>query len=367
MKWSFRLFTLAGTEVRVHATFLLLLLFVAGDGLLRGQGISMALESILFITVMFACVVLHEFGHVLAARGYGIRTPDITLLPIGGVARLERMPRKPSEELVVAISGPLVNVIIAAAIYLGFGISAVLHPGYDFLKSGGFFEKLMVWNIFMVAFNLIPAFPMDGGRVLRAVFAMFMDYGAATRRAASIGQGLAMLVAVYMLLSATLHPMLLLICFFIFMAAGQEAASVAQQEVTRNLRVRDAMLTEFHSLPPDATLRDGVELLLSGTQQDFPVLDSHGGMQGMLTRHDLISALAEKGPSAPVVEVMRACPASTAPADDLSQALDALSAGDCPAMPVLDQSSGKLVGLLTSENVGETLMVRAALMKLRAS
>ena len=367
MKWSFRLFTLAGTEVRVHATFLLLLLFVASDGFLRGQGISAALESVLFITVMFACVVLHEFGHVLAARGYGIRTPDITLLPIGGVARLERMPRKPSEELVVAVSGPLVNVIIAASIYLGLGISAVLHPGYDFLKSGGFFEKLMVWNVFMVAFNLIPAFPMDGGRVLRAVFAMFMDYGTATRRAASIGQGLAMLVAVYMLLNATLHPMLLLICFFIFMAAGQEAAGVAQQEATRNLRVRDAMLTDFRTLPPDATLRDGVELLLAGTQQDFPVLDSHGGMQGMLTRHDLIAALAEKGPSQPVVEVMRPCPETTAPATDLSQALDALSASDCPAMPVLEPGSGRLLGLLTTENVGETLMVHAALMKLRSA
>ena len=367
MKWSFRLFTLAGTEVRVHATFLLLLLFVAGDSFMKGQGLNVALESVLFITVMFACVVLHEFGHVLAARGYGIRTPDITLLPIGGVARLERMPRKPSEELVVAVSGPLVNVIIAAAIYLGFGISAVLHPGYDFLKSGDFFGKLMMWNIFMVAFNLIPAFPMDGGRVLRAVFAMFMDYGTATRRAASIGQGLAMCVAIYMLLNHAIHPMILLICFFIFMAAGQEAASVAQQEATRNLRVRDAMLTDFHTLPPDATLRDGVELLLAGTQQDFPVLDSNGGMQGMLTRHDLISALAEKGPSQPVANVMRPCPAATAPSTDLSQALEALSAGDCPALPVLDPASGRLLGLLTAENVGETLMVHAALMKLRAS
>ena len=366
MKWSFRLFTLAGTEVRVHVTFLLLLLFVASQSYLTGQGLPAALESTLFITIMFACVVLHEFGHVLAARGYGIRTPDITLLPIGGVARLERMPRKPSEELVVAISGPLVNVIIAAAIWLGFGIETAFHPGYDFLKSGGFFEKLMMWNIFMVAFNLIPAFPMDGGRVLRAVFAMFMEYGAATRRAASIGQGIAMMVAIFMLLNHTFQPMILLICFFIFMAAGQEAASVTQEEATRNLRVRDAMLTDFRSLPPEATLRDGVELLLTGSQQDFPVLDTHGGMQGMLTRHDLISALAEKGPAQPVVEVMRPCPAATQPAIDLTQALETLNASNCPAIPVLDPIDGKLLGLLTTENIGEALMVRAALMKLRA-
>ena len=366
MKWSFRLFTFAGTEVRVHVTFLLLLLFVASQSFLSGQGLPAALESTLFITIMFGCVVLHEFGHVLAARGYGIRTPDITLLPIGGVARLERMPRKPSEELVVAISGPMVNVIIAAAIWLGFGINTAFHPGYDFLKSGGFFEKLMVWNVFMVAFNLIPAFPMDGGRVLRAVFAMFMEYGAATRRAASIGQGIAMMVAIYMLLNHTFHPMLLLICFFIFMAAGQEAASVTQEEATRNLRVRDAMLTDFRTLPPEATLRDGVELLLSGSQQDFPVLDSHGGMQGMLTRRDLISALAEKGPDQPVVQVMRPSPVATQPAIDLTQALETLNASDCPAIPVLDPIDGKLLGLLTTENIGEALMVRAALMKLRA-
>ena len=365
MKWSFRLFTFSGTEVRVHVTFLLLLLFVASQSFLSGQGLPAAIESTLFITVMFVCVVLHEFGHVLAARGYGIRTPDITLLPIGGVARLERMPRKPSEELVVAISGPMVNVIIAAAIYLVLGISAAINPGYDFLQSGHFFQKLMMWNILMVVFNLIPAFPMDGGRILRAVLAMFMEYSAATRRAAAIGQGIAMVVTIYMLLNHSFQPMLLLICFFVFMAAGQEAALVTQQEATKNLRVRDAMLTDFRTLPPEATLRDGVALLLAGTQQDFPVLDAHGGMQGMLTRHDLISALAEKGPGQPVVDVMRPCPASTEPASELTQALEILNSSDSPALPVLDPSSGELVGLLTTENVGESLMVRAALMKLR--
>jgi stage IV sporulation protein FB len=366
MKWSYRIFTFAGTEVRIHVTFFLLLLFVASQGLMSGQGAGVALESMLFIVTMFTCVVLHEFGHVLAARGYGIRTPDITLLPIGGVARLERMPRKPSQEFVVAICGPLVNVIIAAAIYLVLGINAEFNPGYDFLKTGNFFEKLMVWNVFMVLFNLVPAFPMDGGRVLRSLLAMFLDYGQATRLAATIGQGIAMLVAISMLLTSTFHPMLLLICFFIFMAAGQEAASVTQQEATRDLRVKDAMLTDFRTLPPHAKLRDGVELLLAGVQQDFPVLNLQGGMQGMLSRRDLISMLAEKGPDHPVIDVMQPCPASTQPAADLTEALDALGASDCPALPVIDPLNGELIGLLTAENIGETLMVRAALMKARA-
>jgi stage IV sporulation protein FB len=366
MKWSFRIFTFAGTEVRIHVTFFLLLLFVASQGLMGGEGVAAALESMLFIVAMFACVMLHEFGHVLAARGYGIRTPDITLLPIGGVARLERMPRKPAHEFVVAVCGPLVNVIIASAIWLGLGITAEIHPGYDFLEAGHFFQNLMVWNVFMVLFNMIPAFPMDGGRVLRAFCAMFMDYGKATRLAASIGQGIAMIVVIAMLVNKVqFNPMLLLICFFIFMAAGQEAAAVTQQEAARNLRVKDAMLTDFRTLPPHAALRDGVELLLAGTQQDFPVLNLQGGIQGILTRNDLISALAEKGPAHPVIDVMRRCPEATQPACELSQALDALNSSECPALPVIDPLNGELVGLLTAENIGETLMVRTALMKLR--
>lgn len=369
MKWSFRLFTFAGTEVRVHATFFLLLLFAASQGMMSGQGLPGAVDATLFILSMFTCVVLHEFGHVLAARGYGIHTPDITLLPIGGVARLERMPRKPSEEFVVAICGPLVNVIIASVIYLlfGVGVKAVLDPAYNFGKAGHFLEKLMVWNLIMVAFNMIPAFPMDGGRVVRALLAMFIDYGKATRWAASLGQGIAMLVAIYMLLTSTFHPMLLLIAFFIFMSAGQEAAAVTQQEATRNLRVRDAMLTEFRTLPPHAVLRDGVELLLAGSQQDFPVLNPQGGIQGMLTRHDLISGLAASGPAHPVISVMRACPEATQPSTDLTQALDLLHTMECHALPVIDPLSNELVGLLTAENVGETLMVRAALRKRRAA
>lgn len=365
MKWSFRIFTFAGTEVRIHATFFLLFLLVASQSMMSGQGAAGALDASVFIVAMFTCVLLHEFGHVLAARGYGIRTPDITLLPIGGVARLERMPRKPSQEFVVAICGPLVNVAIAGAIWLLLGIQTSVHASYDFSKTGHFFEKLMLWNWLMVVFNLIPAFPMDGGRILRSVLAMFFDYGKATRVAAALGQGIAMLVAIYMLLSATFHPMLLLVAFFIFMAAGQEAAAVTQQEATRNLRVGDAMLTDFTILPPGASLRDGVDLLLAGAQQDFPVLDAQGSMQGMLTRHDLISALAEKGPDHPVVDVMRRSPGPTHPAIELTQALDVLGGSDCPALPVTDPLNGKLVGLLTAENIGEALMVKAALMRAR--
>ncbi len=365
MKWSFRLTTIAGTEVRIHLTFFLLLAFVAMQGMAGGHGVAGALDATVLVSTMFLCVLLHEFGHVFAARGYGIRTPDITLLPIGGLARLERMPRKPFHEFVVAVCGPLVNVGIAAMIWLVAGITTGLDPEFQFHQPGHFWEKLMVWNLFMVAFNMIPAFPMDGGRVFRALLAMFVDYGKATRWAANLGQGIALVVVIYMLLSGQFQPVLLLIAFFIFVAAGQEAAHVQQQEATRNMRVRDAMLTEFHVLSHGARLRDGVELLLAGSQQDFPVMNESGAFQGILTRHGLIAHLTEHGPGYPAELVAKACPDRLLPSNDLADALDRLQASGLPALPVVDPISGEIVGLLTSENVGETLMVRAALRRIQ--
>lgn len=361
MKWSFKIAKVAGTEVRIHLTFFILLLLVAMQGMSGGQGTAGAVDALLFVSAAFLCVLLHEFGHVFAARGYGIHTPDITLLPIGGVARLERMPRKPSHEFVVAICGPLVNVAIAAAIKLALGLQMVMNPEYQFEQPGHFWEKLMLWNLIMVAFNMIPAFPMDGGRVLRAFLAMFTDYGRATRWAATLGQGIALTVALWMLFSREFHPVLLLISFFIFMAAGQEAAAVTQEEATRGLRVRDAMLTDFRTLPQDATLGDAVVLLLAGSQQDFPMLDEGGNMLGLVTRNRLVSALSENGPMHPAIHILENCPDSVSPIISLGEGLERLRSGTCPAMPVLDPVSGKLVGLLTAENVGEVLMVRAAL------
>jgi stage IV sporulation protein FB len=367
MKWSFRLTTIAGTEVRIHLTFFLLLAFVAMQGMAGGRGMAGALDATLLVSAMFLCVLLHEFGHVFAARGYGIRTPDITLLPIGGLARLERMPRNPAHEFVVAVCGPLVNVGIAAAIWLIGGITLGLDPEFQFHQAGHFWEKLMVWNLLMVVFNMIPAFPMDGGRVFRAVLAMFLDYGRATRWAASVGQGIALVVVIVMLLSGQFQPVLLLIAFFIFMAAGQESAHVQQQEATRNMRVRDAMLTDFQVLPHKALLRDGVDLLLAGSQQDFPVLNESGTLQGMLTRRGLISKLSEHGPGYPAELVAESCPDQLHPATELGDAMTRLQASGLPALPVVDPLTGDIVGLLTSENVGETLMVRAALRDVRSA
>jgi Zn-dependent protease/CBS domain-containing protein len=356
--WSIRVATIAGTEVRIHLTFLLLLGWVGWVAYSQG-GPALALDSVGFIASIFLCVLLHEFGHVAAARRYGIRTPDITLLPIGGLARLERMPRNPREEFVVALCGPLVNVVIALLLFAFLHAAPTLNLEFDPLK-GSFAERLLQWNLLMVAFNMIPAFPMDGGRVLRALLAMKLDYGQATRVAASIGQGLAALG--FFIAFFAFHPILLLIALFIYMSAGQEAAMVGEEEAIRGLTVAQAMVTDFHALPDSACLGDAVEVLLKGSQHDFPVLDSSGRLAGLLTRTALIGALAKHGKGHPVRDVIEPAGTSLDPGTALSVAVQTLRASPLPALPVMD-SKGGLAGLLTTENVGEMLMVRAALLQ----
>jgi len=364
MKWSLRIATIAGTEVRIHATFPLLLLFVASQAISDGLGVSGAKEMVLLVCALFVCVLLHEFGHATAARWYGIRTPDITLWPIGGVARLERMPRKPWEEFVVAICGPLVNVVIAATIWLVMAIPVSMVGEAGLGRPGHFFENLMAVNIFMVVFNLVPAFPMDGGRILRAMLTMITgDYAKATRWAATMGRTIAMVVVMSMLLSHWFNPNVLLICFFVFYAAGQEATMVTEEQQVQDLSVGDAMVTDFKVLEPTARISDAVALMLTGSQHDFPVLSSGGGILGMLTRQGLIGALNDHGPSYPVADVIQPCEGYVEPHIPLEIAMAQLRNDGCSALPVMDRITGRLVGLITAENIGETLLVRAALRK----
>jgi stage IV sporulation protein FB len=358
-RWSFLLGTFGGTEVRIHATFVLLLVFFGWQTAVVG-GAAAALKMMAFIIAIFTCVLLHEFGHVLAARRYGIHTPDVTLLPIGGIARLERMPREPAHELVVALAGPAVNVVIGLSLLVWHGFKLPTFAEMN-LMQGSFSARLMAWNFYMVAFNMIPAFPMDGGRVLRALLAFFVDYVKATQIAASVGQGIAVCGAMGVLFLGWANPFLLLIAIFIFMAAGQEAAHVTDQETIRGLRVRDAMVTNFRSLPHGAVLRDAVQYLLNGTQHDFPVLDASGGFTGMLSRTALIGALSEFGPDHPVAAVSAPCQVTLEARHPLNESMEMLRASACPALPVLDPLSGSLIGLLTTENVAEMIMVRSAL------
>jgi Zn-dependent protease len=222
MTWH--LGTVAGIAVRMHATFLLLLAFVGWQHWLQDRSVASVIGGVAFILALFTCVVLHEFGHALTARRFGIATRDITLLPIGGVARLERMPDEPLQELWVALAGPAVNVVIAVALYGWLAATTGLVPAEEVdVARGPFLERLMFVNMALVGFNLIPAFPMDGGRVLRAALATRLEYTRATQIAANLGQGIAFLFG---LLGLTGNPLLLFIALFVWIGAAEEASVV---------------------------------------------------------------------------------------------------------------------------------------------
>jgi Zn-dependent protease len=286
MKWSWRIGSFRGIGVYVHATFLILIGFVVLSYWSQGQSLAGTLAGVGFIAALFACVVAHEFGHALMAAKYGIKTRDITLLPIGGVARLERMPDDPRQELWVALAGPAVNVVIAVVLFAWLEFTATRTPFSQLSVTGGpFLQRLMVVNVFLVVFNMLPAFPMDGGRVLRAILATGMEYTRATHIAATIGQAMALLFG---FLGFFGNPFLLFIALFVWIGAAQEASMAQMKSALSGIPVARAMLTDFRTLSPQDALRRAVDLLLSGSQHDFPVLDGER-VVGVLTRADLRS------------------------------------------------------------------------------
>jgi Zn-dependent protease/predicted transcriptional regulator len=357
MRWSWRVGKLAGIDLYVHWTFLLLVVWFLVRPLMMGQDAAEVVTNFVFILAVFACVVLHELGHALMARKYGIATRDITLLPIGGVARLEKMPDDPKQELWVALAGPAVNVVIAAALFAGVSILGRLDniADIDFSLMGAleFFHGLMVVNLWLVAFNLLPAFPMDGGRVLRALLAQRMDYVRATHIASSVGQAMAILFGIGGFLSG--NPFLMFIALFVYVGAGQEAAMTESRIAMQGIPVRAAMMTRIHVLSPSDPLEVAAKELVAGDQQDFPVAEE-GRVVGMLQREDLFHAMRERQDHQHVSTIMR----RDCPVVDENQMLEAVLArmqsNECPSLPVV--RAGKIVGMITLENVGELLMLR---------
>lgn len=352
MGWSFPIGRVLGSEIRVHATFFLLLAWIGGAAWIA-SGPMAAVENLAFFLALFACVLAHEYGHALAARRYGIRTPDITLLPIGGLARLERIPDDPRQEVVVALAGPAVNVVIALCLIL-FGASPGAGAGVED-AGAGFLDRLAAVNIFLVVFNMIPAFPMDGGRVLRALLAGRMDRAKATRIAAAAGQAVAFGLALLGLLSGNL--ILLLIAVFVWFAAQAESADTALREAARGLFARDAMITAFETLAPDDTLDAAATALIRTTQHEFPVVDRTGLIAGFLTRTALLRALAEGRRMEPVARAMTADVPTVPLNTRLEVAIDAMNRSGAPCLAVTDPA-GHLLGYITPENLGELMMIR---------
>jgi len=357
MGWSLKIGSVCGTAVRIHITFILFLAWIFGVSYVSG-GAQQAWDGLLFLVLLFLCVLLHEFGHIFTARAFGVSTPDVILLPIGGVARLERIPEKPSEEFLIAIAGPAVNVIIAGVLILLAG--ARLQPDHlPTLDSTNvsMVDRLAAVNLFLAVFNLIPAFPMDGGRVLRALLASKLGYVHATEIAATIGQWVAFALGFIGLFG---NPLLIFIAIFVYLAAASEAHLVAIRAMSRGVPVTAAMMTQFATLTPDEHVDAAVETLLRTSQGEFPVVDGDGRPVGVLGRNDLIRALKERGPDARVAAAMSDRIPTVSRSRCLEDAFKLLQEKSAPAVGIVD-AAGKLVGLVTSETVGEMLMLHRAM------
>lgn len=356
MRWSWKIGEVAGIGLYVHATFWLLILFILFMNWSHGHNLVTAFYGAAFVLVIFGCITLHELGHALMAHRFGVRTRDITLLPIGGLARLERMPDDPIQELWVALAGPAVNVGIAALLYVVI-VSAGRGVSFDQFEwfGGNFLNKLMVVNLWLVAFNMIPAFPMDGGRVLRSLLARRLEFGKATRISARIGQGIA---CAFGLAGLFTDPFLIFIALFVWSGAEQEASTAGMHISVGDIPVQHIMLRDFHTLRPDDTLADAVNHVLSGWREDFPVVFGDHVL-GMLTREDMTKSLSQGGPQTRVRDSMRRDIPTVDPRLRLEQALVLIRETNSRSLPV--EHEGRLVGLLTLDNVGEFLSIHSAL------
>lgn len=364
MGWAWRVCRVAGIGIYLHWTFLLLIGWIFFSYLAAGQGWFAAAMGVAFLGGLFVCVALHELGHALAAKAFGVPTRDITLLPIGGVARLSRIPENPRQEFLIAAAGPAVNVIIAI-ILLGaltvVGDASELWPGA--VLTGRFMQNLLWSNVVLVLFNLLPAFPMDGGRMLRAGLAAMMDYAQATRIAAGVGQILAIVFA-FLGLFVVANPLLVFVALFVYLGAAGEAQLVNVKRLLRGVPVREAMISDFRALAPGDSIHAAADALISSMQQDFPVIE-RGRYLGMVRLRDLAAGLNAPHDGQTVSDIMcRDCP-TVSERDMLESVMTEMNEADCQSIAVL--RGDQVVGLVDTENIGELMMIRDSLNQQRSA
>ncbi|MEI6572331.1 MAG: site-2 protease family protein [Alphaproteobacteria bacterium] len=356
MRWSIDLGSIAGTAIRVHVTFLLFLAFI-GILTYRANGPEAAWDTLAFIVLIFVCVLAHEFGHVLMARRFGAKTRDVTLFPIGGVANMERVPEKPSQEILVSLAGPFVNLVIALGLMLWLGSSLTEE---DFNNIGNSQASLTLRiaaaNLILMTFNLLPAFPMDGGRVLRALLALKWSRSRATKIAASIGQVFAFGLGFLGLFG---NPFLLIIAAFIFIAAGAEADAAALHDSARDLTVGEAMMTEFSSLHPTDTIRASMERLIRSSDEIFPVIDETGRAFGIITRMDILAALADNADTTPISAIMHPIDHTLSEDDNLEMALTHFEKSHVSAL-IIANNAERMIGLITRTAIAQAILVHTA-------
>jgi len=353
MSWSLNIGKVAGTVIRVHITFLVFLAWIFAASYASG-GARTAWDSLIFMVLLFLCVLLHEFGHIFTARAFGVPTPYVTLLPIGGVAQLERIPEEPRQEFLIAIAGPLVNIAITIVLVIaGAHLQSSAAAGLDNTQFS-LIDRLAAVNLFLALFNLIPAFPMDGGRVLRAALASRLGYVHATEIAAAIGQFVAFALG---FIGLMYNPVLIFIAIFVYLAASSEAHMVALRAASRGVPVSHAMKKQFATLAPQAHLDEAVQTLLQTGQGEFPVVDGVGKPVGVLGRGDIIRTIKTLGPDARVAEAMVADMPTVSHRSSLEDAFKLLQEKSAPAVGITD-AAGKLVGLVTAETIAEMMMLQ---------
>lgn len=356
MDSSIKLLTVRGIDIRMHITFPLILVWAAIQfGFLTGGGLAGALFGVVVVLILFVIVTLHELGHSIAAQNYGVPVQQIVLLPIGGVAQLSRIPENPIQEFVIAIAGPAVNFILAILLWIVaivLNISITLSPAIlidiQRVTFPAVFTYVFISNLFLGIFNLLPAFPMDGGRVLRALLATRLEYTQATAIATTVGRAMAWLFGLYGFLTGNFF--IILIAFFIYMGAGQEEALVKTRAILRGLTVRQAFSRQAHALRPENTLQDAVTLTLSSFQASFPVCDG-SQLVGLLTYPRLVEVLGSYPPLTPVAEVMLRDVPTASVNEELFDVQRRMQEEHLDALPVVD--NGRFLGLITSSDIGE--------------
>ncbi len=339
MKGAIRLFKVAGISINIHVTFFLLLLLF----------LSMGVKWLFLIIAIFFSVTLHELSHSLVAKKFGITVKEITLLPIGGIASMAKMPEKPYQEFLIALAGPALNIAVVVIFFLPLyfllGPEVLFHP----LSVKTFAHTIahIYWiNLILAVFNLIPAFPMDGGRILRAILAQKMDYRKATKIAVNFGHIFALLFGYFGLIHG--HLLLIVIAVFIYMAASSEELQVEIKETLKKFIIKDIMPSQFLTLEKDATLSKVLELIFHSRQEDFPVIEG-ARIIGFVTRYDIISGIHQQGVSVPVSRVMRKDFPFLRESDFLNKAQDIMQESNMKALPVV--KDGRAIGVVTIEDI----------------
>ena len=361
MSASLKVGRFAGIKVQIHWTFWLLFLFVGFMVFANDGSISDLIWNFIFVFALFFCVVLHEFGHALTARKYGIGTRSITLLPIGGLASLEEMPENPVEEFYVAIAGPMVNVVIALLLFPFVSVESyigqdpeVLQEQLAAINAGNFLFYLFFVNIALVLFNMLPAFPMDGGRIFRALLSMKYGRIKATKMASGLGKFMALLFFLFGLFYSII---LTVIAVFIWFGAHSENIMIQQLSLLEGNDVRDAMITEFSILSPDAPLSAAIEKILATTERNF-IVATDDTIHGILYMEDLSNALREKSKETEISDVMNPNFITLNANDSLTVGYRKLTRGSKNFYPVLE--NGQIVGVLDMDNINEFLTFRAS-------